>query len=228
VSRRARAIAFAAAALGCAALAAAIAGGYRSGVADQFGPLRPVVVARAELPADRQLDPGAAARLLTVRRVPASFVPPGALAAPEQAVGRAPASLIPAGAYLLAAQLDLPHHGARHRSRTPNLGAGREPVEIAVTGAEPLAATGRDPRGQRVDVVVTSEPGPGATGRTYLAAEGVKLLGLAEANDSGSNGFPAASVGAWTATLALTRPQALHLIEAENFAREVRLIHHAE
>jgi hypothetical protein len=35
-------------------------------------------------------------------------------------------------------------------------------------------------------------------------------------------------VGAWTATLALTRPQALRLIEAENFAREVRLIHHAE
>ena len=37
---------------------------------------------------------------------------------------------------------------------------------------------------------------------------------------------PGSAPGAWTATLALTRPQALRLIQAENFARQVRLIAH--
>ena len=36
--------------------------------------------------------------------------------------------------------------------------------------------------------------------------------------------LPAASGEAWTATLALTRTQALRLIHAQSFARDVRLI----
>jgi len=66
---------------------------------------------------------------------------------------------------------------------------------------------------------VTSEPrGPGP-GRTYIAAAGVKLIALSRQEPTGPG--PA---GGWTATLALTRAQALRLIEAESFARAVRLL----
>ncbi|MFN8161499.1 MAG: hypothetical protein U0R52_10720 [Solirubrobacterales bacterium] len=63
-----------------------------------------------------------------------------------------------------------------------------------------------------MDVVVTSEPtGPGP-GRTYVAAPAVALLGLSP------------GPGGAAATLALTRGQALRLIAAENFARQVTLL----
>jgi hypothetical protein len=71
VSRRARAIAFGCAALMCAGLAAAVAGGYRSDLDSQLGPLRQVVVARAQVPARSRLGAADAERLLEVRRVPA-------------------------------------------------------------------------------------------------------------------------------------------------------------
>ncbi len=65
------------------------------------------------------------------------------------------------------------------------------------------------------------------SGRTYVAAEGVELLALGQSGDPGAgDGLPGPGPGAWTATLALTRPQALRLIQAENFARQVRLIAH--
>ena len=222
MSRRARAVAFACAALACAALAAALAGGYRTDLESQLGPLRPVVVTRARLPARQPLRPAQVSRLLEVRRIPERFAPPGAVSSPEQAIGRAPSAHIPAGAYVLAGQLRAP--GGHRRSRSPpRLGSGRQPVEIAVSGAEALAAVGGDPRGTRVDVIVTTEPGPGGgSGRTYVAAERVELLALGQ-SDPG-DGLPGPSSAAWTATLALRRPQALRLIQAENFARQVRLI----
>jgi Flp pilus assembly protein CpaB len=223
VSRRARAIGFAAAAIACAAMAAALAGGYRSDLESQFGPLRPVVVARIRLPARRDLRPAEAGRLLEGRRVPERFAPTGALTAPEQAVGRAPAVAIPPGSYLLASELLDP--GSRRRPASPRLGAGREPVEITVTGADVLAAAGGDPAGRRVDVIVTTEPEPGGgPGRTYVAAQRVRLLSLARSNDGDGGGLTGAAADAWEATLALTRSQALRLIQAENFARQVRLI----
>jgi Flp pilus assembly protein CpaB len=223
MSRRARAIAFAFAALVCAALAAAVAGGYRADLESQLGPLRPVVVARATLPARQALRPAQVTRALEVRRVPERFVPPGAVASPAQAVGRAPAARIPAGAYVLTGQLRVP--GSRERHDPRHLGSGRQPVEIAVSGAQALAAAGGEESAGRFDVVVTTEPGPGGgNGRTYVAAERVELLALAQA-DPGA-GLPGADSETWTATLALTRSQALRLIQAENFARQVRLIPH--
>ena len=224
MSRRARAIGFAAAAIACAAMAAALAGGYRSDVESQLGPLRPVVVARARLPARRALRPAEARRLLEVRRIPERFAPTGALTAPDQAVGRAPAVAIPPASYLLASELRDP--GKRRRANGSSLlGAGREPVEITVTGADALAAAGSDPAGGRVDVIVTTEPGPGGgRGRTYVAAQDVRLLSLARSSDGDGGGLPGTAADPWKATLALTRSQALRLIQAENFARQVRLI----
>jgi Flp pilus assembly protein CpaB len=224
MSRRTRAVAFGAAALACAGLAAAVAGGYRADLESQLGPLRPVVVARAAIPAGRPLRALDAQRLLEVRRVPQRFTPAEALSDPRQAIGRAAAAPIPAGAYVLATQLGRPRPRRRARDG-PRLGEGRKPVEISVTGAQALAAADPAAGVGSVDVIVTTEPGPGGgSGRTYVAAENVRLLALAESRDAG--GGLAATGQLWTATLALTRPQALRLIQASNFARQVRLIPH--
>ena len=98
-------------------------------------------------------------------------MPPDALTSPAEALGRRPATTIPAGGYLLGSQFARPT-AARERPER-RLGGGRRPVEIAVEGAGALAA-GAGGAGRRVDVVVTTEPGPaGGAGRTYVAAEAV-------------------------------------------------------
>ena len=216
MSRRARAAGFLLLAVGCAALAAVVANGYGSSVAGSFGPLRSVVVASRDLPAGRPIDV-VLARTLKVRRVPERFVPADALTVPRQALGQEPAATVPAGSYLLAAQLRLPRPAGA--GAAPGLPGGRSPVEIAVTGAEALLAGGGSPEGARMDVVITTEPGGPGPGRTYVAAAGVRLLSLREAQPSA----PGPSAG-WSATLALTRRQALRLIQAESFARQVRLL----
>jgi Flp pilus assembly protein CpaB len=213
LSRRARAIAFGVAALVAAIAAGAIADGYGDSVARGYGALRPVVVASAQLPAGKALDPVAIEADLEVRQVPIRFIPAGALREPAEAIGLAPSAAIPSGAYLLAAQLRPP----RSARPGPALAADRRPVQIAVTGAEALAVDGADPVGSRVDVVITTEPGDGGAGRTYVAASGVPLLGLG-AGPEGDAG------GAAEATLGLTRQQALHLIAAESFARQVTVM----
>jgi hypothetical protein len=104
-------------------------------------------------------------------------------------------------------------------TRDPRLANGRRPVEIAVSGGEALLASGGSPQGSAVDVVVTTEPrGPGP-GRTYVAAAGVRMLALTQQDPTAPG--PAAG---WSATLALTRSEALRLIEAESFAHSVRLL----
>jgi pilus assembly protein CpaB len=217
MSRRARAIAFGLAALVAAIAAGAIADGYGDSVARGYGALRPVVVAAAQLPAGKALDPTGAEDDLEVRQVPARFVPDGALRDPAEALGLVPAAAIPSGAYLLAAQL----RPLRSERPGPRLAAGRRPVQIAVSGAEALAVDSADPVGSRVDVVVTTEPDGGGTGRTYVAAAGVPLLGLG----AGPEGEVA---GTAEATLGLTRPQALRLIAAESFARQVTVMPRGE
>jgi pilus assembly protein CpaB len=213
MSRRARAVAFGVAALVAAIAAGAIADGYGDSVARGYGALRPVVVASAQLGAGKVLDPTAVEGSLEVRQVPTRFVPAGALRDPAEALGLVPAAAIPSGAYLLAPQL----HPPRSARPGPRLAAGRRPVQIAVSGAAALGVGGADPVGSRVDVVVTTEPDDGGLGRTYVAAAAVPLLGL-DASPEGD------AAGAAEATLGLTRPQALHLIAAESFARQVTVM----
>jgi Flp pilus assembly protein CpaB len=224
MKRRARAIAFGCAALLCAGLAAAMTGGYDQDIQGELGPLRSVVVATARIPANRSISAKEVDEILEVRRVPERFAPVGALAIPGQAAGRAPATAIPAGSYVLAAQLRAPR-SRPDRDERASIAPGHRPVEIAVTGAEALAAGGADPVGSRVDVVVTTEPrAGGGRGRTYVAAEGVRLLALSRSEDGAAADYSGAGSSAWTATLALTRSEALRLIQAENFALGVRLI----
>jgi Flp pilus assembly protein CpaB len=213
VSRRRRALGFGTAALLAAAVAAAVADGYGERVASGYGELRPVVVAKVDLRAGDSIGP-VLDEQLELRRVPARFVPTGTLVAPMQALGLEPTATVPAGSYLLAAQLRPP----RRPERETSVGAGRRPVEILVSGADALLAAGADPEGSRVDVVVTTEPTSGAGGRTYVAAAAVPLLALAQTGEAEGPGAPAA------ATLGLTRKQALRLIAAENFARQVTVL----
>jgi pilus assembly protein CpaB len=223
MSRRGRAAAFAIVAIGCAALAAMVADNYGTSVASQYGELRSVLVASRDLPRGETIAADDLGSRLEVRRIPASFVPPDALTTLGEVAGRVPAAPVPAGSYLLDAQLEQPRR--RRRGNEPALANGLRPVEIAVTGAEALAATGHSPEGSRVDVVVTTEPDVGDDGRTFVAAEAVELLALTQAGGvGGEDDFDAGPT--WSATLALTRGQALRLIEAENFARQVRLMPH--
>jgi Flp pilus assembly protein CpaB len=212
VSRRARAAAFLVAALACAALAAVVAGRYSSSVQAQYGALRPVVVAAADLPAGQVIGPGQVSEALVVRRIPASFAPPGVLRHPQDALGRAPGTTIPAGSYLLVAQLAVPAPGPPPAPATAD---GLRPVQVAVAGAEALVIGGADPAGSRVDVVVAQQSGLGNRARTFIAATAVKLLALQAPKGPGEG---------WSATLAVTREQALVLIAADAGGKEVRLL----
>jgi Flp pilus assembly protein CpaB len=200
-------------ALLAAASAAAIADGYGASVARSYGPLQTVVIASRPLASDGPLGPAEVSADLESRRIPARFVPPGALRAREEALGLVPVARISAGSYLLAAQLRPP------RRRQPGaFQDGRRPVEIAVTGAEALLAAGMDSRGTRVDVVLTTEPSASGRGQTYIAAAGVPLLALGPGADGPGPG------GTSAATLGLTKRQALKLIAAESFARKLTLL----
>lgn len=213
MSRRTRALGFLLAALIAAAAAATVANGYGDSVVRGYGELRPVLVASADLRAGKPIDPALAAEGLVVRRVPVRFVPAGVLVAPPEAVGLVPTAPIPAGSYLLAAQLHPPSEGGSGAG----LPEGRRPVEIAVSGAGALQALGAPSVGAKVDVAVTTESSGSGAGRTYVAAPAVPLLGLGP----GTEGVEGESA---TATLALTRSQALRLIQAESFARRITLI----
>jgi len=213
MSRRGRAIGFLLAALVAAAAAAAIADGYGERVVRGYGELRPVLVASASLRPGEEIGPRVATEKLEVRRVPVRFAPPGALAAPTEALGLSPSVSVPAGSYLLSSYLRSPRptHGAGGA-----LGRGRRPVEVLVSGAGALTALGVQPIGSKVDVVVTTEPEGSGEGRTYVAAPAVPLLGLVPGGEGGA--------GEATVTLGLTRPQALRLIAAQSFARRVTVI----
>lgn len=215
MSRRLRAAAFFAFALLAAGAAALLANGYGARVTAEYGPLRPAVVVARGLPPDRPLGPREAVAALELRRVPARFVPPGALSSPVDAVGLAPVAPLTAGSYLLASQLRPPR---RRAPAAPRLGDRRHPVEISVSGAGALLAGGPVPRKATVDVVVTTEPTGGGPGRTYVAAAAVPLLALGPGAEEPGPGAVAA------ATLGLTRSQALRLIAAESFARKLTLL----
>jgi hypothetical protein len=130
---------------------------------------------------------------------------------PDDALGQTPAAAIPVGSYVLAAQLVVPQPEAGPTS----VGRGLRPVQISVSGAGALLLDGGTPEGGRVDVVVSEQSGLGRRGRTFVAAAAVKLLALTGPGGPGEG---------WSATLALTRPQALELIAAETAAREIRLL----
>lgn len=215
MSRRRRAFGFLLSAFIAAAGAAAIADRYGASAVRGYGPLRPVVVVATGVAAGRRLGPREISSTLTVRRVPSRFAPPGALAAPEEALGLIARTFLPAGSYLLGAQLGF---AREEKAEQGHLSGDRRPVEIVVNGADALLAVGRGPIGSKVDVVVTGEPVAAGPGRTYVAAAQVPLLALRPGPEGPGPGTSA------SVTLGLTKRQALRLIAAESFARQITLL----
>ncbi|MDQ2622284.1 MAG: SAF domain-containing protein [Actinomycetota bacterium] len=205
-----RAVLLLAAAAVAGVLAVTIVSGYSSSVAGTYGELKPVVVLARDMNPGRTISPRTAGRKLEVRRVPERFLPAAAVARPEDAVGLELATAAPAGSYLTGNLLRAP---GSDRPRVPSAGKGRSAVEIAVSGAGALAGT----RG-KVDVLVTSEPSTGGSGRTRIAARRVPLISV------GRPGASDAGPGLTQVTLGLTRPQAVRLVQAESFARRMTVL----
>ncbi len=215
MSSRARAVLFAAGALACGLLSAALAGSAAAPAESGLDELRPVVVSTATLERGAVIGSGELNELLDERRVPAAFAPPDALTLPPEALGRRLAVALPAGSYVTAASLAAGSPTSRGHGPPP----GSTPVEITVTGAAALEASRIGP-GERVDVVVSGQSGPGpAAGRTYIAAEGVPLLSLRETR--AETGVPG---DRFLAVVAVNRGRALRLIRAEGVARSIRLL----
>jgi pilus assembly protein CpaB len=205
VSRRRRALLLLGLALLLGGLAGSDVAGREAALERRIGPLVPVVVARAPLPAGEPVDPGR----LAVRRVPARFAPADALAAPVLAAGRRPAAPVPAGADVTAALLDADADAAGASVRR-----GERVADLVASGPPELVVAGA-----RVDVLVTRE-----RGGTQLALEDVEVLAAQPAPAEGGAADGAAPGGRVQASLRVTLRQAVFLAAAQSFAREVRLL----
>jgi pilus assembly protein CpaB len=195
----------------CAGLAASLVDRYANEVAAQVGPLRQVVVARGDLPRGSLVTAAVARDVFVQRRVPLRFAPPRTLQEPGEAVGYRTLTALSPGDYVGEAQLGAPREEASGRARAPT---GRL-IEVAVTGAETIETALRP--GAVVDVLVTTDGNRGAP-RTYLALQRVPLVRFrpsAGSADGEADG---------TATLRTSLRQAVTLIAAQNFAREVRVV----
>ncbi len=210
MNRRRRAIVLIVLAVAAAVIAMSLVRGYSSSVVDSYGAMRPVIVVTSPIERDVKITPKVATDAFQVRRVPVRFAPAGSIPRPGDAVGYRTAGPLLAGSYLTA---NLLKTDTGRRNRAPQAGRGRHAVELAVSGAGALTGTSG-----RVDVLVTTEPRTAGSGRTYVAARAVPLIGIARTGESD------AGPGLTQVTLALTRSEAIELVEAESFARKVTVI----
>jgi pilus assembly protein CpaB len=225
-ARRRRGLLLVSVALASGGLAASQVRERERSVAAQVGPAVPVLVAARDIPAGARVS----ARALAVRRVPARFVPPDALASGAGVVGLRPSAPLAAGGYVTAGLFERSNDG--HRG-SGDVRRGERAVTVEVSGAAGLVA------GARVDVLVSTESGAGG-GRTLMALAGVELLrleagsvGAGPTDGTGAGGAGAAPAGGAPtgaagstalATLRVSVRQAVYLTAADNFARELRLV----
>lgn len=176
----------------------------------RLGPLVPVLVTRAALPAGRSLDP----RSLSLRQVPSRFAPAGALADPVDAEGLVAAATLPAGAVL--------GPGAVRDPRASGAAAGVRPGERVATVVAKGPRSGIQ-AGSGVDVLVTRDGRGRQEGRTELALQDVEVLDARAV--PGDPGAPREDPGRTIeADLRVTLRQAVFLAAAQSFAREIRLL----
>jgi pilus assembly protein CpaB len=195
----------------CAGLAASFVDRYADDISAQVGPLQSVVVARRDMPRGTLVTPAVARTGLLQRRVPLRFAPPRSLQAPRQALGYRTLGSLAAGDYVGEAQLGSPRTAPlRNEARNGRL------VEVGVTGASTIAPALRP--GALVDVLVTTDGNSGSP-RTYLALQRLELVEFRD-----SSGTEARDGVDATATVRTTLRQAVTLIAAQNFAREVRVV----
>lgn len=209
MTRRRRAAALLGLALLLGVLAASDVAGREAALRRQLGPAVPVVIVRAPIRAGERLARDA----LAVRRVPARYVPAGAIADPREVVGRRAAVAIAPGADLDPALLVVPGEepGA---APGPTLRSGERALDL-VAVATPDAV----PPGTRVDVVVTYEARGARPGPTRVALESAEILSARPASPSAEADLPRV-----LATLRVSRAQAVGLAAAVAAARQVRLL----
>jgi Flp pilus assembly protein CpaB len=203
-ARRRRGVLLLLVALLAGSMAASRVRGEERAIRTQVGPLVPVVVARAPIPARTRIGPAEVAERLAVARIPARFVPGGVVRDPLKAVGATAAVDIPRGGYLTTSAI------AAARDPRLALRPGERAIDVEVSGGARLAALGGP--GARVDVVVTTEPRNGAP-RAFVAADGAELLSL-RPGDGGNA----------VATLRVPVKQAVFLTAATSFGRDARLL----
>ena len=213
-ARRRRGLLLLSVALASGGLAASQVHEREQRAADELGPTVEVVVAARGLEAGERVVPN----VLGIRRVPARFVPPDALPSPAGLVGARVAVPVAAGSFLNAGLFE----GGEGGNGSDAARRGQRVVTVGVAGGSALA--GLVP-GSRVDVLVSTETGPGG-GRTAMALAGVELLrmGGAEASSADASAGPASAGPAVLATLRVSLRQAIYLTAADNFAREIRLL----
>jgi pilus assembly protein CpaB len=213
MGRRARAFALLGAATVCAGVAMIAVRNETERVRSQVGGLVPAVVVTQPIPSGMRFTATTAASHLTVRRVPARFVPPAALVALGDAAGERAAVSLRAGDYLTS--------GLLRRSAAATAGAahdaGARLIEVAVAGASTIGQLLQP--GTAVDVLITTQ-GSGSP-RTYLALQNVTLAGFAV--QDGGGGGDAANVSG-VASLRVSLREAVLLTAAQSFARELRLV----
>jgi pilus assembly protein CpaB len=229
-ARRRRGLLLLSVALASGGLAASQVHEREREAAEELGPSVEVLVAARDLQAGARVTPDE----VGVRRLPARFAPPDAFASAPGAVGRArsPAAAaglvgarvsvpVAAGSYLNAALFE---GGEERRELTTR---GERAVTVGVTNAG-----GDLVPGTRVDVLVSTETGPGG-GRTVMALARAELVRLSAPL---GEGYPAGGPGpddsaatasarpTALATLRVSLRQAIYLTAADNFAREIRLL----
>jgi pilus assembly protein CpaB len=203
VTRRRRAALLLGLALVLGALAASDVSRREAALERRLGPLVDVVVAGRPLAAGRRLDE----RDLAVRRVPERFAVRGGPVLPELLLGRRLAVPVPQGAQVTEHQL-----AAEQVAPGPALRRGERAVEVLASATPELVR-----EGARVDVLVTRERGAGGIGTTDLALEDVEVL----------TARPVTAEGGGRKVQALLRVsarQAIYLVAAGSFARDVRLL----
>jgi pilus assembly protein CpaB len=211
VSRRRRAALLLGLALVLGALAGSDVARREAAVRAQLGPPVPVVVASRALAGGRRL----AARDLAVRRIPARWVLPGAVAAAGALVGRELAVPVPAGGMVTPDGLALAAGGA-----SPALRPGERAADVVAAGPTEAVVPGA-----RVDVLVTRDgDAGGAPGGAELALQDVEVLAAHRAPGAEAARGGDASGPLVAATLRVGVRQAVFLAAAQSFAREIRLL----
>jgi pilus assembly protein CpaB len=208
VNRRRRALLLAGLALLLGGLAASDVASRERALRDRLGPTVGVVVAQSDIAAGARLTRAQ----LAVRAVPERYAPRGAVADPAALVGLRVNADVSAGQELLPGLVGT---GATESAAAgPQLRAGERVAEVVAA-----APAGQLVAGARVDVLVTRDDRPGATGRTVLALEDVEVLAAEGAAPAEADGAARVS-----ASLRVTLRQAVYLAAAQAFARELRLL----
>lgn len=211
MTRRRRAVLLVGLALLLGGLAASDVARREAALHREIGPLVPVVVARAALPRGTSLSPAR----LAVRRIPARFVPAGAVAATGELTGLRTAIAIPTGGLVAGTAVDDGEQAAPGAPIRP----GERVADVVAVGSPELVQPG-----SHVDVLVSREGQDGGAGRTALALEDVEVLSAHPAAAAAAGDSAAGGASRVAASLRVTVRQAVFLAAAQSFAREIRLL----